>query len=146
MVNVELYVKIAVSEFPKKCDGKGPQCGKYPELPEPSSENEDGECNSGYLVLKHALESRLLGKGAAAENVIEIARKSAAEVRSRVPVEFLEDVVDSYSVAIRIGFCVCLGSAVVSFLGGVGVGRHELSSIRPGGEEVEDVDGGGDNI
>jgi MFS family permease len=93
--------------------------------------------SSLQAVLKWSLERRLAGKGAEADAVIELARKAAASVRDTVPVEYLGDVVGAYSEAIRFGFLVCFGSAVVSIVGGMWMGQHELPDNLPSAEDVD---------
>ncbi|KAJ3208860.1 hypothetical protein HDU67_006505 [Dinochytrium kinnereticum] len=77
-------------------------------------------------VLKTELYRRFTGPDA--ERIVEIARKSAADLRVRLDPDIVPIVVDAYIQAIRAGFAVCVACAGVALGASFLLGRHVLRS------------------
>ncbi|KAI8849083.1 major facilitator superfamily domain-containing protein [Chytridium lagenaria] len=77
-------------------------------------------------VLNTALHKRFTGPDA--ERIIEIARKSAAELRARLSPDVVAIVVEAYVEAIQAGFVVCVVCAGLAVGASLILGRHALRS------------------
>ncbi|KAI9020752.1 major facilitator superfamily domain-containing protein [Phycomyces nitens] len=77
-------------------------------------------------VVKNRLTELISGPNAA--EYIEIARKSMTEVRSLLPADVLEIVLDTYQIALRYSFYSCVIMALLSFICSFFIQRFELAT------------------
>ncbi|KAL0082612.1 major facilitator superfamily domain-containing protein [Phycomyces blakesleeanus] len=77
-------------------------------------------------VVKNRLTELITGPNAA--EYIEIARKSMTEVRSLLPVDVLDIVLDTYQIALRYSFFSCVIMALLSFICSFFIQRFELAT------------------
>ncbi|CDS14156.1 hypothetical protein LRAMOSA06326 [Lichtheimia ramosa] len=77
-------------------------------------------------AVKHILSEKITGPDA--EKYIEIARQSMSEVRSLLPADILDIVLDAYEVALRYSFYSMMAMAALAFISTLFIQRFELST------------------
>ena len=77
-------------------------------------------------VVKSILTDKVTGPDA--EKIIDIARKSMTEIRTLLPPEALEIVLDAYQTAIKGAFLFCVGVAACGLISSLFIQQRSLDS------------------
>ncbi|KAI8364470.1 major facilitator superfamily domain-containing protein [Choanephora cucurbitarum] len=79
-------------------------------------------------IVKNVLVKKITGPNA--DLYIEIARKSMTEVRNLLPADILDDVLDSYQIALRYTYAACAVMSCLTLLSSLFIQGGDLSSRR----------------